>query len=79
MVEMSDHVACNTVIQCLGGQQLFGNQIDFRFVFVVLFMGGGGNRRVAAREKGGGTGAGRKRDFQDGRNRMKLKKRCNIS
>ena len=32
MVEMGDHIACNTVIQCLGGQQLFGSQIDFRLV-----------------------------------------------
>lgn len=31
MVEMGDHIACNTVIQCLGGQQLFGSQIDFSF------------------------------------------------
>ena len=36
MVEMGDHIACNTVIQCLGGQQLFGNQIDFRFVLFDL-------------------------------------------
>lgn len=46
MVEMGDHIACNTVIQCLGGQQLFGNQIDFRFVlfdlcinFVIFLVG----------------------------------------
>lgn len=39
MVEMSDHVACNTVIQCLGGQELFGNKIDFRFVLSVLLIG----------------------------------------
>lgn len=32
MVEMGDHIACNTVIQCLGGQQLFGSQIDFKLV-----------------------------------------------
>jgi len=31
MVEMSDHVACNTIIQCLGREQLFGKQIDFSF------------------------------------------------
>lgn len=31
MVEMSDHVACNTIIQCLGKQMLFGKQIDVSF------------------------------------------------
>lgn len=36
MVEMGDHIACNTVIQCLGGQQLFGSQIDFRLVLFGL-------------------------------------------
>ena len=43
MVEMGDHIACNTVIQCLGGQQLFGSQIDFRFVLfglcIFIFLG----------------------------------------
>ena len=32
MVELSDHVACNTVIQCLRNQQLFGEQLEFRSV-----------------------------------------------
>ena len=31
MVEMSDHVACNTIIQCLGKQKLFDKQLDVRF------------------------------------------------
>lgn len=31
MVELSDHVACNTVIQCLRNQQLFGEQLEFSF------------------------------------------------
>ncbi|XP_073249471.1 heterogeneous nuclear ribonucleoprotein L-like isoform X1 [Porites lutea] len=31
MVEMDDHVACNTVIQCLGKQTLFGKQLEFSF------------------------------------------------
>ena len=31
MVEMSDHVACNTIIQCLGKQKLFEKQLDVRF------------------------------------------------
>ena len=39
MVEMGDHIACNTVIQCLGGQQLFGSQIDFRLgLFGLIFI-----------------------------------------
>ena len=36
MVELSDHVACNTVIQCLRNQQLFGEQLEFRSVEFVL-------------------------------------------
>ncbi|XP_015754389.1 PREDICTED: heterogeneous nuclear ribonucleoprotein L-like [Acropora digitifera] len=31
MVEMSDHVACNTIIQCLGKQKLFDKQLDVSF------------------------------------------------
>ncbi|PFX20567.1 Heterogeneous nuclear ribonucleoprotein L [Stylophora pistillata] len=31
MVELSDHVACNTVIQCMRNQQLFGEQLEFSF------------------------------------------------
>ncbi|XP_015754388.1 PREDICTED: heterogeneous nuclear ribonucleoprotein L-like [Acropora digitifera] len=35
MVEMSDHVACNTIIQCLGKQKLFDKQLDVRFEILV--------------------------------------------
>lgn len=35
MVEMDDHVACNTVIQCLGKQTLFGKQLEFRYSVTV--------------------------------------------
>ena len=37
MVEMSDHIACNTVIQCLGGQQLFDSNLEFRLVLLIVF------------------------------------------
>ena len=36
MVEMDDHVACNTVIQCLGKQTLFGKQLEFRYSVTVI-------------------------------------------
>ena len=39
MVEMSDHVACNTIIQCLGKQMLFGKQIDVRFATALFLLG----------------------------------------